>query len=97
MATVTADVSLEGLVLNGRLFRSPACLAEYTEVLGVPGRVEEPEPPAPYGHRNNQIHLFDDCGLYLIEHHATRLIDAIVFVLWLAESSFKPATSLPAI
>jgi hypothetical protein len=30
-------------------------------------------------------------GLYLIEHHATRLIDAVVLVLWLDESPFKPA------
>jgi hypothetical protein len=50
----------------------------------------EPSPPAPYGHRNNQIHLFDELGVYLIEHHATRMVNAVVFVLWLEESAFKP-------
>jgi hypothetical protein len=91
VASVTADVSLDGLVLNGRLFNSPVQPSEYAAVLGVPCRVVEPSPPAPYGHRNNQIHLFDEFGLYLIKHHATRLIDAVDFVLWLQESPFKPA------
>lgn len=91
MASVTADASLDGLLLNGQLFQSPVQPSDYAAVLGVPGRVEEPSTPAPYGHRNNQIHLFDEFGLYLIEHHATRLIDAVVFVLWLEESPFKPA------
>jgi hypothetical protein len=91
VGSVTADVSLNGLRLNGRLFSSPVEPPEYVAVLGVPGRVTEPSTPAPFGHRNNQIHLFDEFGLYLIEHHATRLVDAVVFVLWLEKSPFKPA------
>ena len=91
MASVTADVSLDGLLLNGQLFHSPVPPSEYAAVLETPARVVEPLPPAPYGHRNNQIHLFDELGLYLIEHHATRLVDGVVFVLWLEESAFKPA------
>lgn len=90
MAAVTADVSLDGVLLNGRLFQTPVHPSEYVAVLESPDRVVEPLPPAPYGHRNNQIHLFDELGLYLIEHHATRLVDAVVFVLWLEESAFKP-------
>jgi hypothetical protein len=90
VAAVTADASLDGLRLNGRLFQSPVQPTEYAAVLESPPRVVEPSPPAPYGHRNNQIHLFDELGLYLIEHHATRLVDAVVFVLWLEESAFKP-------
>jgi hypothetical protein len=91
VAAVTADVSLDGLLINGRLFQSPVRPIEYLALLESPVRVVEPSPPAPYGHRNNQIHLFDQLGLYLIEHHATRLVDAVVFVLWLEESAFKPA------
>jgi hypothetical protein len=91
VAAVTADASLDGLLLNGRLFQSPVQPSEYIAVLGSPVRVVEPSPPAPYGHRNNQVHLFDALGLYLIEHHATRLVDAVVFVLWFEESAFKPA------
>jgi hypothetical protein len=91
VAAVTADASLDRLLLNGRLFQSPVQPTEYAAVLASPVRVVEPSPPAPYGHRNNQIHLFDELGLYLIEHHVTRLVDAVVFVLWLQESAFKPA------
>jgi len=79
------------LLLNGRLFKLARAAAEYRVALGVADRVEEPSPPAPYGHRNDQIHLFDEFGLYLIEHHATRLVGSVVFVLWLEESPFKPA------
>ena len=63
-------------------------MPEYAAVLETPARTEEPSPPAPYGHRNNQIHLFDDLGLYLIEHHATRLVVAVVFVLWRDEAAW---------
>ena len=90
MASLTADVSLDGLLLNGRLFNSPVQPAEYAAALGVAGRVQEPSTPAPYGHRNNQIHVFDEFGLYLIGHHTTGLIGSVVFVLWLEESPFKP-------
>jgi hypothetical protein len=88
---VAAHASLDGLLLNARLFQTPVPPTEYASVLESPVRVVEPSPPAPDGHRNNQIHLFDQLGLYLIEHHATRLIEAVVFVLWLDESAFKPA------
>jgi hypothetical protein len=91
MASVTADISLDGLVLNGRAFHFPVEPAEYATTLQMPVRVVEPSPPAPYSHRNNQIHVYDELGLYLIEHHGTRLIDAVVFVLWLEEATFKPS------
>jgi hypothetical protein len=87
---MTADMSLDGLLLNGRLFQSPVRPAEYSVALETSARVVEPTPPAPFGHRNNQIHLFDELGLYLIEHHKTRLVDSVVFVLWQEEATFKP-------
>jgi hypothetical protein len=90
VAAVTADASLDGLLLNGRLFQSPLPPTDYAAALASPVRIVEPSPPAPYGHRNNQIHLFDELGLYLIENHATRLVNAVVFVLWLEEAAFKP-------
>jgi len=82
VGSVTADVSLEGLLLNGRLFKSPVSPDEYAAVLKSPVRIVEPSPPAPYRHRNNQIHLFDDLGLYLIEHHATRLMQSFSSFGW---------------
>lgn len=90
-AVATAEVSLDGLELNGRLFYRPVEPMEYSQTLGVAPRIVDPSPPAPYSHRNNQIHIFDEIGIYLIEHHATRLIDAVTFVLWLEEAVFKPA------
>jgi hypothetical protein len=90
VASVTADMSLDGLLLNGRLFQSPARPAEYSVVLETSARVVEPTLPAPFGHRNNQIHLFDELGLYLIEHHKTGLIDSVVFVLRQEEATFEP-------
>jgi hypothetical protein len=96
VASLVADVSLDGLLLNGCLFQSPVGLSEFATILAMPHRVVDPSPPAPYGHRNNQIHIFDELGLYLIEHHATRLVDAVVFVLWLEESVFKPTCELTA-
>ncbi len=91
MAAVTAKVSLDGIHLNGKQFRERVAPSEYAAILDSPVRIVEPLQPAPYGHRNNQIHLFDELGLYLIEHHSTRLVDSIVFVLWLDEAAFKPA------
>src|SRR5262249_17499756 len=90
MSSLLADVSLDGLSLNGHLFQSPVPPAEYEAALGAAARVEEPTTPAPYGHRNNQIHLFDRLGGCLIEHHPTRLVTAAVFVLWLEEAAFRP-------
>ncbi len=87
---VSAEVSLDGLLLNDRMFRSPVPPSEFAAVLGTPARIADPSPPAPYGHRNNQLYLFDEIGLYLIEH-STRLVDGVVFVLWLEESVFEIA------
>jgi hypothetical protein len=90
MPNVTAKISLDGLLLNDHLFQSPVKSSEYEFAVHTQARVTEPSTPAPYGHRNNQIHIFDEFGFYLIEHHATRLIDGVVFVLWMEEAAFKP-------
>jgi len=59
VALVTAHVSLDGLLLNGRLFQTAVEPSEYARTLQTAVRIVEPLPPAPYGHRNNQIHMFD--------------------------------------
>src|SRR5262249_17723166 len=58
-------------------------------VLGIPDRVVDPAPPAPFGHRNNQIHVYDDLGLYFHEHHWTRLAMDLVFVFWPEEEGYS--------
>jgi hypothetical protein len=40
-------------------------------MLGSPSRVVAAGPPAPAGHRNNHIHIYDDLGIRLNEHHYT--------------------------
>ena len=45
-------------------------------------------PPAPAGHRNNQVHVFDADGIYLSEHHASRLIESVNFIFDAADSPF---------
>jgi hypothetical protein len=57
-------------------------------VLGIPDRVVDPAPPAPVGHRNNQIHVYDDLGLYFHEHHWTRLAEDLVFAFWPEEECY---------
>src|SRR6516225_6572148 len=58
-------------------------------MLGIPDRIVDPAPPAPVGHRNNQIHVYDDLGLYFHEHHWTRLAMDLVFVYWPDEEGFS--------
>jgi hypothetical protein len=78
---MVAIASLDSLMLDGQQFLMPVGLPEFTAILGQPNRTIEPSPPAPYGHRNNHIHLYDHLGLYLNEHHATGLIGEVTFVL----------------
>lgn len=89
MAIITAEIDLNGVALNGRSFRRPGVLQDYVDHLREQPETYDGPVPAPYGHRNNQFHLFHSLGLYLLEHHARRTIDAVVFVLDPAESPGK--------
>lgn len=89
---INAHVSFEGLLLSGAWFTRPVSLSEYAHVLGTPSRTVEPPTAAPYGHRNNQIHMFDDVGIYVIEHHASRLVGSIAFIYEPSECPFPPET-----
>jgi hypothetical protein len=85
---VVAVVSSKGLALNGTLFDDKVALSHYQTVLGLTSRTIEAGGTAPVGHRNNRIHLFDDAGVYLTEHHASRLVESVNFVFELSESLF---------
>lgn len=76
--------------LSGRAIRDAQSVAVMHGLLGLPDRIEPAGPPAPFGHRNNQIHFYDRLGLYLNEHHYTCLVQAITFVLWREEAAFVP-------
>jgi hypothetical protein len=79
----------DGLALNGHLFDKKLPLERYEEVLGAPSRTFAAGPPAPVGHQNNQVHVFDAEGIYLTEHHASRLIESVNFIFDPADSPFS--------
>lgn len=84
----SAIIDADQFILNGRALRDAEPVQAFHELLGRPTRIEPAGQPAPVGHRNNQIHLYDNLGLYLIEHHFTFLVDAVTFVFWREEAAF---------
>ena len=76
LATTAAD----GLTICGRVFDRKLPSRRYQDVLGTPSRTIHAGPPPPAGHLNNQVHVFDSLGIYLTEHHASRLIESVNFV-----------------
>ena len=86
---VEAQIGLDGVVLNGYPISEAIPPHRLHEVLGPPDRIVDPAPPAPFGHRNNQIHVYDSLGLYFNEHHSTRLTEDLVFVLWAEEEGYE--------
>ena len=85
---IDAVVSAVGLSINGSVFNRKLPLERYQEVLGPPSRTIDAGPPAPAGHRNNQVHIFGSEGIYLTEHHTSRLIESVNFVFDSAECLF---------
>jgi hypothetical protein len=83
-----AIVTPEGFSLDGHAFSEKLSLVRYQGVLGTPNRTIAAGAPAPYGHRNNQVHLFDSMGIYLTEHHASRLIESVSFIFDADDSPF---------
>jgi hypothetical protein len=83
-----AFAASDGLVVNGVAFDAELPLERYEVAFGRPSRTIAASPPAPYGHRNNQVHLYDDDGIYLTEHHASRLIQSVNFIFNPGDSPF---------
>ena len=90
---ISAVAQANGLWLNGILFDEKLPLGRYEILLGQPSRTIAAGPPAPVGHRYNQVHLYDAEGIYFTEHHATRLIDSVNFVFDKSVSPFQIARS----
>ena len=86
---IDAVATADGLAINGYLFDKKLPLERYSEILGEPSRTIAAGPPAPAGHRNNQVHVFDSDGIYLTAHHASRLIESVNFVFDPTESPFS--------
>lgn len=77
LGSMTSEISLDGIVINGTQFGCGEPLSAYELVLGHPSRSIMPGPPPPYGHRNNVLHFYDDLGILLREHHSSYLIQEI--------------------
>lgn len=74
------QIAEDHLSIDGHVFRQQVPSAEFHALLGDPDRICSAGPPPAYGHRNNQIHLYDSRGLYFNEHHSTRLVQEFVIV-----------------
>ena len=85
---VEVEIRLDGIVISGHPIPAAVQPSWLHEMLGIPDRIVDPAPPAPVDHRNNQIHVYDDLGLYFHEHHWTRLAQDLVFVFWPEEERY---------
>lgn len=90
---IQAVASEDGLVINGHVVDEKLPLERYHHILGVPSRTIDAGPPAPAGHRNNQVHIFDWAGVYLTENHASRLVESVNFVFDPTDSPFPIETA----
>ncbi len=89
--TLISSIDLDGVNVDGLVVSRGELLEHYSNVLGTPDRWTMPGAPPPVGHRNNVIHFYDQLGFFLREHHATRLISSIVFLLDLKDAVFPTA------
>lgn len=87
---MNVDVNLERLRIDSVDLTKRLPVGEFFSLIGTPSRTVAAGSPAPAGHRNPQIHFFDDLGFYANEHHLASTIDAVTFVFWLEESIFPP-------
>lgn len=83
---VTSDPKV---IVGGFTIETAPTVAELHAVLGAPSRIDAGERPAPVGHRNNQIHVYDAMGLTFNEHHSTRRAQEICFWFGTEEPRFR--------
>lgn len=89
MRSIRAEVAAASFTINGFVLKGELPLEHYLPVLGPPDRSFGAGDPAPAGFRNNQVHAYDNLGIYLTEHHATRLIQSVNFVFDCAKCPFE--------
>ena len=89
--TIIATASPNSFVLSGLSIPHALPAPAFHGLLGEPSRIIAAGRPAPAGHRNNQIHIYDDLGVYITEHHYTFLFTSVIFML---DPSHSPFPSL---
>jgi hypothetical protein len=77
MITIDVNFRAPSVTLNRFVITTAPTVQELHELLGNPDRIDAGETPAPVGHRNNQIHIYDQLGLTVIEHHYTQRIESM--------------------
>jgi hypothetical protein len=63
---VEIRAELDVTVINGLAVMAAVQPQRLWAVLGEPSRIVDPAAPAPFGHRNNQIHVYDNLGLVAV-------------------------------
>ena len=87
---MTLDIATTRVLLDGERFPDAGPPAAWHARLGPPNRIEVAGPPAPSGHRNNRVHVYDRLGVTLTEHHWTYQISSLRAVFDLTEEPFPP-------
>jgi hypothetical protein len=83
-----------GLVkINGFAISTAPKMEELLEVLGKATRIDST--PAPAGQRHNQIHVYDESGIYIHEHHFTRRAECLSIALDVKEPQFGYVPKYP--
>jgi hypothetical protein len=87
--TITVTRQPAQVCIDGFCIQSAPTVAEMHAVLGQPSRIDAGEKPAPAGHRNNRVHIFDDLGVTFNEHHYTQLAQGITCWFDVEEPPFQ--------
>lgn len=90
MTKLVATATPDFFVLAGLSIQHAMPASAFHDLLGSPDRIIAAGPPAPVGHGNNHIHIYDELGVYINEHHFTYLLSSVTFVLDPTFSSFPP-------
>jgi hypothetical protein len=75
--TIEVLTKTPSVVIGEMAIVSAPTVDEMYAALGRPSRIDSGATPAPVGHRNNQIHVYDCLGLVFHEHHYTRRAQGI--------------------
>ncbi|XVJ59575.1 MAG: hypothetical protein HEQ23_09280 [Tepidisphaera sp.] len=86
--TISIDIQPDtGLVINGSFIRHQCDPQAFYTALGRPDRICTGKIPAPVGHRNNHVHVYDELGICLFDNHRTLRITAL---LCLFDTNYLP-------
>ena len=77
MITLSIQSKPAAVFVNDFRVTSAPTARDLLAVLGEPSNVYDGAVPAPAGHRNNQIYIYNELGLTFNEHHHARLVQGI--------------------